>query len=220
MRSRSQQVLVRRFIDRSRCAPIYSTGIAQQHLLPHPNLNSGTIPTNRSSYFSHNRQYCSSALGQQKYTTTMAKTVEEALRLGKLFSDDQKYAFLKLPISEVAVATTLVSVSKASSSSSFRGLLIDKDEITIMVPSQDYQEYMKDNSSDNKTIEVGEYVYRLITFDAVLDPTLIGFMATITKALAAAEISVLPFAAYSRDHIFVQDGDFEKAMKVLEGLAK
>ena len=43
-------------------------------------------------------------------------------------------------------------------------------------------------------------------------------MAKITKALAIAKISVLPFAAYSRDHIFVAEDDFEKAMQVLERL--
>ena len=67
---------------------------------------------------------------------------------------------------------------------------------------------------------IEEVNYRLIAFDVVLDPTLIGFMAKITKALAGAKISVLPFAAYSRDHIFVADRDFDKAMQVLEDLKK
>jgi hypothetical protein len=141
----------------------------------------------------------------------MATTVEDALQQGKLFTDDQTYTFLQLPVSSVSNAATAVS-----NSSYFRGLLVDKDEITLMITSQDYA---KEKDALGENVEVGEFSYRMITFDAVLAPTLIGFMATITKALAAAEISVLPFAAYSRDHIFVQEGDFEKAMQVLEGLA-
>jgi hypothetical protein len=98
----------------------------------------------------------------------------------------------------------------------------DKDDITLMITMQDYLKE-KDTSlsggENNNNVEVGEFSYRMITFNAVLDPTLIGFMATIIKALAAAEISVLPIAAYSRYHIFVQKRDYEKAMQILKDLA-
>jgi hypothetical protein len=43
----------------------------------------------------------------------------------------------------------------------------------------------------------------------------VGLMARITQILAAAKISVMPFAAFSRDHIFVGEADFDKAMQVL-----
>ena len=60
--------------------------------------------------------------------------------------------------------------------------------------------------------------YRLITFDdVVLDPNLVGFMAEITKVLAGngTNISVLTYAAYSTDHIFVANKDYTKATHIL-----
>ena len=147
----------------------------------------------------------------------MAKTVQEALNEGELFTDNIQYAFLKLPVSSVDKAST-VFASCSSSSSAFRGLLVDKDEISMMIPQDDWQTHMM--SMDNKVEdwEVGSCSYRLITFDVVMDPNLIGFMYNVTKVLAAENISVLPFAAYSRDHIFVQEKDYEDAIAALERL--
>ena len=68
-------------------------------------------------------------------------------------------------------------------------------------------------------IEISSIDYRLITFDVDLAPTLVGFMAFITDKLANSQVSVLPFGAYSKDHIFVSTKDFEKAMDVLQNAA-
>jgi hypothetical protein len=151
------------------------------------------------------------------FTTTlprdaMATNIEDALQQGELFTDHQAYQFLKLPTASIANAADAIAAC-----SHFRALMIDKDEITVMMTVQDYQVHEQSLGDD---VEVGRFTYRLITFDVVLDPTLIGFMAHITKALAAANVSVLPFAAFSRDHIFVSEADHETAMQVLEGLTK
>jgi hypothetical protein len=152
------------------------------------------------------------------FTTTlprdaMATNIEDALQQGELFTDHQAYQFLKLPTASIAKAADAIAAC-----SHFRALMIDKDEITVMMTVQDYQIHEQSLLRDD--VEVGRFTYRLITFDVVLDPTLIGFMAHITKALAAAKVSVLPFSAYSRDHIFVSEADFEAAMQVLEALTK
>lgn len=153
----------------------------------------------------------------------MATTVKEALSNGKLYTDHEQYTFLKLPVRASQEALSLMTPASSSSSSElFRGILFDKDEITMMIPSRDYDNSKKDNEQgilhDPDVVEVGSSPYRLITFDIVLDPNLIGFMHTVTKVLAAENVSVLPFAAYSRDHIFVQEKDFDKAIAALERL--
>jgi hypothetical protein len=147
-------------------------------------------------------------------TAIMAKTLKEAFQQGELFSDTETYTFLKLPVASIAAASN--AISNCQSATAFRGLLYDKYEITMMIPESDYIAQKGTLQVDGD--EVGEYSYRLITFDVVLDPNLIGFMHAVTKVLAAEGISVLPFAAYSRDHIFVQDKDFDKAMGALECL--
>ncbi len=151
------------------------------------------------------------AIALRTASSIMATTVKDALSRGKLYTDEEKYTFLKLPVTAFREASSLV----ASSSSSFRGILLDKDEITMMIPESDYESAKKGSLND---AEVGSATYRLITFDVVLDPNLIGFMYTVTKVLADANVSVLPFAAYSRDHVFVQEKDFDLAMATLENL--
>jgi len=140
----------------------------------------------------------------------MMQTVQDALSEATIYSDNILYCFAKFPANGITIASGIV----AEASLPFTGLLIDKDEVTLMLPQEAYEEFKK----RFKFATVSDISYRLITFDVVLEPTLVGFMARITQALADAGISVLPFAAYSRDHIFVAEADFEKAVTTLKSL--
>lgn len=140
----------------------------------------------------------------------MAQTVEDALVIADLYSDGYLYRFVKLPVNAITAVAGVV----AQAGNPFSALLLDKDEITLMIEDEDFEQFKKrllDHS-------VSDICYRLITFDVELEPTLIGFMAHISTALAEANISIMPFAAYSRDHIFVNENDFERAMNVLQTL--
>jgi hypothetical protein len=65
---------------------------------------------------------------------------------------------------------------------------------------------------------VSDTKYRLITFDVALDLTLVGFMARVSQALAEARVTILPFAAYTRDHLLVPVEQFDRAWARLEKL--
>lgn len=140
----------------------------------------------------------------------MPQTVKQALADAQLYSDDISYRFVTLPPNAITVAAGIV----AEASVPFCALLVDKDEVTLMLPDDVCEAF----PNRLKYGTISETLYRLITFDVVLEPTLIGFMAHVTKALAEANISVMPFAAYSRDHIFVAEADFDKAMSTLQTL--
>ncbi len=140
----------------------------------------------------------------------MAQTIQEVLSQAQIYSDEIIYRFVQFPANGITVASGIV----AEASLPFTGLLIDKDEVTLMLPQEAYEEFER----RFKYATVSDIEYRLITFDIVLEPTLVGFMAHITRALADADISVLPFSAYSRDHIFVATQDFEKAIDTLKAL--
>src|SRR5688572_15349131 len=129
----------------------------------------------------------------------MAQTIQEALNAAILYSDDFLYRFVSLPPNAIVVAASVV----AEAANPFIALLVDKDEVTLMLEEEDYEEYKKRFLGH----KVSEARYRLITFDVELEPTLIGFMAKISAALAAARITIMPFAAFSRDHLFVQESD-------------
>lgn len=140
----------------------------------------------------------------------MAQTIQEALNAAILYSDDYRYRFIGLPANAIVVAASVV----AEAASPFTALLVDKDEVTLMLEEEDLEEYGKRFLG----AKISETPYRLITLDVELEPTLVGFMAKISTALAAANITIMPFAAFSRDHLFVPEADFEKALAVLEGL--
>jgi hypothetical protein len=140
----------------------------------------------------------------------MAQTIQEALNAAILYSDDYHYRFISLPPNAIVVAASVV----AETANPFTALLVDKDEVTLMLEEEDYEEYKKRFLGH----KVSESRYRLITFDVELEPTLVGFMAKVSTALADAQITIMPFAAFSRDHLFVQESDFEKAITVLKGL--
>lgn len=140
----------------------------------------------------------------------MAQTIAEALQTATLYSDDYIYRFVKLPIAGITAAAGVI----AQAGNPFSALLLDKDEITLMMEDEDFEQFKKRLPGH----EVSEIGYRLITFDVELEPTLVGFMAHISTALAKENISLMPFAAYSRDHIFVNEADFARALTILENL--
>ncbi|CAJ1943491.1 unnamed protein product [Cylindrotheca closterium] len=178
-----------------------------------------------------------------------AKTLPEAFRNSTLCCDDRNYTLVRFPTSSMGlalqlwnhalVASTLSNTTTATTTTttttapskpppSFGGFLVDKDEITMLVPSDVYTWSIAMNNMNKTTGKQDDSLdagtdngikYRLFTFDdVVLHPSLVGFMAVITRALADHDISVLPYAAYSTDHIFVAEKDATKTRSILEGL--
>jgi hypothetical protein len=89
-------------------------------------------------------------------------------------------------------------------------ILSDKYEVTLMLDDTDYQT-CRYAIRDAKV----EGNFRLLTFDLVMDFTVIGFMAAVSKILADAEISIMALSAFSRDHLLIKQNDLSKALKVL-----
>lgn len=140
----------------------------------------------------------------------MAQTIQQALSNAKLYTDDLVYRFVQLPSNAIIVAAGIV----AEAGNPFSAMIVDKDEVTLMLPEVACEAFQ----NRLKLATISDITYRLITFDVVLEPTLIGFMAHITKALGESNISVMPYAAFSRDHIFVSEADYDKAISTLKSL--
>ncbi len=155
-------------------------------------------------------------------TASPANTLPDAFRRASLYTDDRIYKLLRIPTSSMEIAIEIWTnsntlVSPSSSTSPFGAFLVDKDEITLMVDNEVYKD--SDTGDANRTVTDNGINYRLFTFDdVVMDPSLVGFMAVVTKVLAENHVSVLPYAAYSTDHIFVADCDAEKTKTVLVDL--
>lgn len=140
----------------------------------------------------------------------MPQTIQSTLSEASFYSDEQSYVFIKLPAQAITIAAGIV----AETGIPFCALLVDKDEVSLMIPEDAYEEFQK----RLKHGTISETRYRLITIDVELEATLIGFMAIISQALAIAGITIMPFAAYSRDHLFVPSAQFQSAIQALEAL--
>ena len=140
----------------------------------------------------------------------MTQSAEQILGAVELYSDDADYRILRLPASAITLGAGIV----AEANLPFSALIADKDELTLMLPEAACLAFQR----RLRFAQVGEQLYRLITFDAELEPTLVGFIARVSAALAAERIPILSFAAFSRDHIFVPAEDFQRATGALRAL--
>ncbi|GAB4510502.1 MAG: hypothetical protein OHK0046_07480 [Anaerolineae bacterium] len=145
----------------------------------------------------------------------MPQTLDDVFSQAQWFSDDTPYRLLQLPARAIMPAVSILAEVRDP----FVAVIIDKDEITLLMPAALVEEFAERlvRFPDHR---VSEKQYRLITLDVVLDFNLVGLMAHVTTALAKAGISVLTYAAYSRDHFFVTVEDFETALTILEQLKK
>ena len=140
----------------------------------------------------------------------MPKTVTEALQQAQFYSDDKLYRIIRLPKYAITVSAGII----AEIGEPFSALLVDRDEVTLVLSSEALNAFEK----RIRDYTVSENEYRLITFDVELDLNMVGFMAVISEALTQANVSIMPFAAYTRDHLLVKSTDHDNAMTTLQKL--
>ena len=86
----------------------------------------------------------------------------------------------------------------------------DRFETTLLLDEIDFRNVRQ--NIENAKIEGN---FRLLTFDSELDFSVVGFLAEVTRILAAAKIPVVALSAFSRDHILIKQTDLAAALKVL-----
>ncbi len=89
-------------------------------------------------------------------------------------------------------------------------ILRDQFEVTMMLDDEDFGTIR--HAVRDAKIERG---FRLLTFDIELDPSVIGFLALISKILAEVNISIIPISAFSRDHLLIKQDDLGNTLKAL-----
>lgn len=83
------------------------------------------------------------------------------------------------------------------------------NEITVIIDES------KINKDDIISIKKN---WKIISFDAVLDFNLVGFIAAISEVLSKANISIFVVSSFSTDHILVKKKDLNKAINELKKL--
>jgi hypothetical protein len=95
----------------------------------------------------------------------------------------------------------------------FSSVTYDHDEVSLIVRASEWTLY----ESRFKEAKV-EGPYTLITFDIVLDLSLVGYLSVVSSLLAENGVSIYALSTYLRDHILVKKIDAEKAVETLTGL--
>ena len=95
----------------------------------------------------------------------------------------------------------------------FSSLTFDVSEVSLVVKAEDWA-VLRERFEEYRE----EGPFRLITFDIVLDLSIVGFMAVVSRRLADEGVSIYALSTYLRDHILVKEGDCEKAMEALRNL--
>ena len=89
----------------------------------------------------------------------------------------------------------------------FVSLTRDKDEITLIVAQDDWLVMAEKFPSSEVQLR-----RKMIRFDAVLDFSVVGFIAEISRALADADVSILSLSTYRTDAILVHEASFDRAV--------
>ena len=140
----------------------------------------------------------------------MTQTAREALATAQFVSDGRDYRMLRLSAGAITAAAGAVALVAEP----FCALVVDRQEVTLVVPAEALDYLL----TRLPLATVAEEVCRLITVDIVVEPELTGLIARISEALAEAGVPILPFASFSRDHIFVPAAQVDDAMIALRRL--
>ena len=123
------------------------------------------------------------------------RKVEDYLRNGEIYVWKETFAVAKAkgPVSGVFAA------------------IYDKNENTVIIDQSKLEE-------NKASIEETDNDWKIITFDMLLPIDMVGFIATVSNALAQEGISILWISAYSTDHLLIQESDLSKALLKLQSL--
>jgi len=125
-----------------------------------------------------------------------------------LFTDAVDYIMVRIPAESAAQV-----LAAWGTEAGMAALVRDKDETSLLVA----QSVWEHSPLARKAWPVSP-IYRLITLDTPLDFSVVGYLAAWTAVLAEAGISILALSTFSRDHLFVPAGDFDRAWALLTDL--
>lgn len=93
----------------------------------------------------------------------------------------------------------------------FSSITFDAAEVSLVLKMEEWDR-LKGRFRDFRE----EGPYRLITFDIVLDLSVVGFLAAVSSFLADEGISIYALSTFLRDHILVKRQDAERAVSAIQ----
>ena len=124
----------------------------------------------------------------------------------KLYLPENRYVVASLPRGHYAAALSALSEVEG-----FVSMVRDREEITLIVEEDVWNRH----AAGFPDAQV-QRSRRMIFFDTVLDFSVVGFIAEISRALADADISILCISTYRSDAILVHESRFEAAVAAVK----
>ncbi|MBL8897795.1 MAG: ACT domain-containing protein [Planctomycetes bacterium] len=121
--------------------------------------------------------------------------------------DPEPYVFARLDAASAAAAAAALAASESACAVWMR----TGDELTIACT-----ESLARSSPALAKAEERSGPYRRIALDVEVPLDVCGYLAPAAQKLADAGIAILPFAAWSRDHLLVRADQLELALRTLE----
>lgn len=126
----------------------------------------------------------------------------------QLYLPNTRYAVASLPLEHYRAAVEcLYEAAGDGNAEYFVSLIRDKQEITLMIADEIWQ---KISTRFPGAQARGDW--RMIRFDTVLDFSVVGFIAEVSRALAEADISILSVSTYSTDAVLVHELQLDAAV--------
>lgn len=136
----------------------------------------------------------------------LSESIKELFAETRIFEHPDDYVIVSIDRLEEAEARGLLK-----DVSPFSSVTFDREEVSAVVKSDEW-DTLKGGFSSAK--EAGPY--RLITFDIVLDLSIVGFLSAVSALLAREGISIYALSTYLRDHILIKKEDAERAVEALQ----
>jgi hypothetical protein len=124
----------------------------------------------------------------------------------QLYLPETRYAVASLPLEHYSQAVECLREA-VTDADSFVSLIRDKQEITLMIAEDIWR-----NIAGRFPGAQARGDWRMIRFDTVLDFSVVGFIAEVSRELAEADISILSVSTYSTDAVLVHELHFDAAV--------
>jgi hypothetical protein len=119
---------------------------------------------------------------------------------------ETRYVVASLPLEHYGEAVDCLRDAEG-----FVSLTRDKEEITLVVAENIWSKL-----APRFPGAAAQERRRLIRFDTVLDFSVVGFIAEISRALAEADISILSISTYRTDAVLVHESRFDDAVNAIK----
>jgi hypothetical protein len=123
-----------------------------------------------------------------------------------LYLPETRFAVASIPLEQYGEAVACLGAVD-----DFVSLTRDKEEVTLVIAENTWRELA--HRFPRAVTQEGR---RLIRFDTVLDFSVVGFIAEVSRALADADISILSVSTYRTDAVLVHESRFDEAVRAVK----